>query len=694
MPLAPTRTELQDLAVRGNDVPVRATLRLNDEPRNLLLSAPEGERQEVLRLPAGDYWIVRGKDRCALTGADGTPLFRADGDRSVVAVEDGMADITDGRLDFQCCVPEFLERIDPDRHDILDPRYTVGKITSVEYEGRAAWLLTRQDTRVTVDASTGVLLAVSSRGESGELVALEFPDDLDDDEFSWTGDTVPARPWGTDRAEALFHVELNRLEVPEPQAPPAEHRVLPVQVDTWMIEDSSGPQPTLGDTVDLVLQFTEDGDGDHYGAEVVTLDAWAEEAEGTCWQVERGSRRGDEFRWRTILRGDGWSALWEANRPVTGNVHVRGSLHHDGDIMGYQPLPPTRGAVSRIRMVGEGHETDVGKVRLPFPYVDHFTVNWIGFTMDLDDAERPEPTEHTPSWFSGFAVTGNGRRRMLWRADPLLPMIWRTELETGVTSSLALPLKMSEAGRFRQRIIMPDGDGVRVRTGKRDFRVGIATDGAGSTDHTVTEIPVPDAVSSADNAVTVPDDWGGGWVISDFGEMEEWTWTLPGTSVGIPVTRGVQRLGRVDESGESNWLYEEKISDSSRRARLLSAGGHVMTWQDDVVRYLDSELQVVREAALPDAVGDGHRTVQTAGIYIAVSADVRSTDGTTGNGEGLRMTVLEPGTLDVVFSQPCGWRAHVQVDDRDSVWLADEGGLRLFTRDDVGRWKSEPYDSL
>ncbi|MDN5684544.1 hypothetical protein [Corynebacterium glyciniphilum] len=130
-----------------------------------------------------------------------------------------------------------------------------------------------------------------------------------------------------------------------------------------MIEDDGYPLPSLGDTESFLLVFAEVADGDHGGADVVTLDAWAEEVRSPTWRVEQGGT----WQWWTILRGDGWTAQWAAPRPVVGYVRVTGSLHHDPYWIGLPDISPTRGRVCRIQLAGDDVEVDVGAVRLPFP---------------------------------------------------------------------------------------------------------------------------------------------------------------------------------------------------------------------------------------------------------------------------------------------------------------------------------------
>lgn len=668
VPPVPSLVDLEDLAVHGSQVPVRATLRLHDDPGSLAFTAESGERRRLVRLPAGDYRLLRDDDRCTLTTADGEPL---------------VAQKSSATTTLHCAVPDLLKPVV--RHGVLSPRYTAGTVSACVRNRRPAWLLDRGTTRITVDAETGVLLAFSSQGRSGELVDVDYPGSIHVEEFTWSTGSPMEEAWDVQVARRIFHEELDALEVPEPAQPPSQHRVLPVHVPTWMVQDTGRPQPALNDTVGLLLAFTEDGDGDHHGAPVVTVDAWAEEADdaaGTFWRLDRG----EEMRWRTILRGDGWTARWDADRPVFGQVRVSGSMHHDPCLIDHPAIPPTRGSTTRIRMSSEGRKVDVEEVRLPFPSIGvandrHFTVHAVVLTLDLDRAEPPEPWASEPGWVNGFAVSGVDRRT-LWRADSFLPQLWRTDLRSGVTKTVTLPLKVSEAQQQRVRIIGPDDQGgVELCVGQRAFEV---TAGAA-----VTEAHPPEVMAEVDESVPAPESWGGGWVVSHYTETAQWLEKSPRGLLGYPMSRGVLRLGRVSEQGELSWGREEEVSGSSRRAALLSAGDCVMMWREGVLRGLDPQLRVVREESLPGGVGDGRRLVTTSGDVLVVHAD----EVQSGDVQGWRLSLLDPETLEVIFSEPCGPDTQVQVDDRDTVWLAD-GGLRCFTRDVEGEWRSRVYDSL
>lgn len=502
------------------------------------------------------------------------------------------------------------------------------------------------------------------------------------------------------RAAAAFRAEMEKVAVPQPEPPPARHRILPVQMWTWMIEDDGYPLPSLGDTESFLLVFAEVADGDHGGADVVTLDAWAEEVRSPTWRVEQGGT----WQWWTILRGDGWTAQWAAPRPVVGYVRVTGSLHHDPYWIGLPDISPTRGRVCRIQLAGDDVEVDVGAVRLPFPsgrakrrYVG---VRSVRFTLDLDEASAPEPWKATPTWFDGFAVSldnsvdqfeMSGLSGTLWRVDESLPLVWMTDLHSGESETVTLPVKISEFKQYPRVILGPEGDGCLVAlTGHRRLLLQGGAHGSGIS---VSEMPVPSVLSERmDQVVEAPEAWGG-WIV---GRYEEADLQAPGAVDDTwhgPVQRGFLHLGRVSDEGSLSWLNKDDSNWSTRCARILSTDDAVMTWKNNVLQFLDPELKVVAEARLPSELGSEYLEVDTAGPWLAVQSVIVSQVDSRPESPGLRMSLVDPETLEVVFSEPCGSRAQVQVDGRHTVWLADDR-LRRFTRGDTGEWDERIYDSL
>ncbi|MGO1379686.1 hypothetical protein ACT3S7_09570 [Corynebacterium sp. AOP34-AQ2-28] len=499
-------------------------------------------------------------------------------------------------------------------------------------------------------------------------------------------------------AAAELRVEMQRIAVPPPEPAPAGHRTLPVEIATWMIEDDGYPLPSLGDTESFLLVFAEVTDGDHGGVDVVTLDAWAEEVRSPTWRVEQGGT----WRWWTILRGDGWTAQWAAPRPVVGYVRVTGSLHHDPYRIGLPNISPTRGRVCRIQLAGDDLEVDVGAVRLPFPsgrakgrYVG---VRSVRFTLDLDEATSPEPWKATPTWFEGFAVSlggsanqseksgksgKSGMSATLWRVDESLPLVWKTDLHSGESETVTLPVKISEFKQYTRVILGPQGNGCVVALkGHRRLLLEGGDDGSGIS---VSEVPVPPVLmDDMDQVVDAPEAWGG-WIVGRYEEADLQASRTEDRTWHGPEQRGALHLGHVSDEGYLSWLNKDDANGPTTCARILATDEVVMIWKNNELQYLDSGLQAVGESRLPDDVSSEYMEVDTAGPWVTVRSVVIGGAGRGSGSSGLRISLVDPGTLDVVFSEPCGPRAQVQADGRDTVWLAD-GDLQRATRAADNDW--------
>ncbi|MEJ6550062.1 hypothetical protein PQI66_10945 [Corynebacterium sp. USCH3] len=467
-----------------------------------------------------------------------------------------------------------------------------------------------------------------------------------------------------------------------------------------MIEDDGHRLPSLGDTESFLLVFAEAGDEDVGGADVVTLDAWAEEVVAPTWNVEQ---RG-EWRWWTSLRGDGWTAQWAAPRPVIGYVRVTGSLQHDPYRIGLPDISPTRGRVCRIQLAGDDVEVDVGAVRLPFPSVrdkrSYVGVRSVRFTLDLDEVPAPEPWKATPTWFDGFAVSPgssvapseeSGMSGTLWRVDEALPLVWKTDLHSGESETVTLPVKISQFKQHPRVIVGPQRGGCLVAlTGHRRLLLQAGIHGSRIS---VSEVPVPSVLTEGiDQVVDAPAAWSG-WIV---GRYEEADPQAPRAADGTwhgPEQRGALHLGRVSDEGSLTWLNKDDSNGPSTCARILATDSNVMTWKNDVLQFLGPELQVTTEARLPSELGSEYLDIDTAGPWLVVQSVVISYADDGRESAGVRISLVDPENLAVVFSEPCGPRPHIQVDDRDTVWLAD-GTLRRFTRDAEGEWRSQLYDSL
>ena len=147
----------------------------------------------------------------------------------------------------------------------------------------------------------------------------------------------------------------------------------------------------------------------------------------------------------------------------------------------------------------------------------------------------------------------------------------------------------------------------------------------------------------------------------------------PGGMYGWPVSSGVQYLGRADVNGDVTWIREWEVGEADTVATLLTVGGHVMLWRHSAVQYLDGDLEVVREARLPDGLPPeaGYSPEVSGGFLVASGGGV--------------LAVLDPADLSVALQVEADARAHAQVDDNATIWVADDR-LRLFTKDAAGEW--------
>jgi hypothetical protein len=463
------------------------------------------------------------------------------------------------------------------------------------------------------------------------------------------------------------------------------HRVLPVRVDDWTVMDMNGPCCDLGETVELILGFREEGDAVPDLAPgspadmVVTVGAWAQE------YPDADPVTPDRLRWSTLLTGDGWSALWDAPRPVLGRVRLTGRFIREASAPWETRVAPTRGAVTVIRTTQrDGAVTEADGIRKPD--ADSGIASFL-VDLDLDAASRPEPAPPgRPTARQGFAVTGPAETRALWRGDLRLPLVWRTDLASGMTTPVALPLKIGAAGRYLARVRGPlddlTGDACRVVAAGRSFTVH--GDGTFVEGDAVDDRPI--FVDGAWRSVSAPD---GGRVVSRYDRGEERIHTPHGGMYDWPVSSGVQRLGRVAVDGTVTWVREWEVTESDTVATLLTVGGQLMLWRRGVVQYLDDNLEVAGEVRLPDELPEElrsafrHMPPATSGDFLVADGD-----GT--------LVVLDPADLSVILQVEVVGRARAQVDDRSTVWVADGqlpgDRLRVFMRDAAGEWTGREVD--
>lgn len=151
--------------------------------------------------------------------------------------------------------------------------------------------------------------------------------------------------------------------VAPPAIPPVRHRphrVISVHLETLAIQDGHTALPVVGKHAALVLGFRE-ADSETSPQLVSVHRVWAEPASSTPpsrgkdWS---GRVRDDPPRWRTRLTADRWAATWHADRPVVGELELRGTITGDWS---YGVPELTRGRVLRVRRVTQTrHRTGPG----------------------------------------------------------------------------------------------------------------------------------------------------------------------------------------------------------------------------------------------------------------------------------------------------------------------------------------------
>ncbi|NIL74349.1 hypothetical protein [Rhodococcus sp. B10] len=150
-------------------------------------------------------------------------------------------------------------------------------------------------------------------------------------------------------------------------------RVLTVMVDGWLIEDGSVRPPAVGEPLAISLEFFR-------CAEPVTDPRLGSIRAVAHPTLDREPLRHPDghLQWETVLRGDGWSAAWRADRPVVGQIAENGSffVDHAGR------TEPVRGLVTRVRNV-------FGTL----VYGDQGWIHCTADTLELEDIET------SPRWF-------------------------------------------------------------------------------------------------------------------------------------------------------------------------------------------------------------------------------------------------------------------------------------------------------
>jgi hypothetical protein len=230
-------SDIRSLITHGASVPVTATLRPWGEPDGSQFGWIMGnERIAGLVLSPGEYRIVGDEHRIRITDADGTPRLVDDGDRVVVMTDGDPLDATE-HLSVTMSATWLRSPVGLLRE--LDQLFPSGPVEETVRGGRdclripglpAQHLKASPAARwITVDAGTGVLLAVDNGDGCGELVDVSYPDVLPADAFMWDSDRFgtprrpdPWRPTGVvDEGETDAGTDMPTERQEEPVAEPA-----------------------------------------------------------------------------------------------------------------------------------------------------------------------------------------------------------------------------------------------------------------------------------------------------------------------------------------------------------------------------------------------------------------------------------------------------------------------------------------
>lgn len=348
-------SQLRTLIKRGLDTPVTATLALHGGFDGSQYGWVTGdERAAIVVLDPGNYRLTRVGSGLTLTQG-GVPRIVEDGQKAVVMTDGEPLDATPSPVIVSAAGWFFdggrLVRA-------LDEVFPSGPVTGTVHEGRRAFRIPGLPAQhmdasgaprsITVDAETGVLLAVDTGDGGGELADPEFPDVLPADTFTWDASRygTPQRPEPLMPERSRGNTDRRAMETPEEPEPvdtdapqlvplpddvPADHRVIRAVVRPEDRPHDPDLNWEQGATTELALGFIEDGDAGSPERwdlpDVVapcTVTAWSEPVvEGEAVD-QRANGKG--FRWGTVLRGDGWTAYWDADRPTRGYVTVTGSF--------------------------------------------------------------------------------------------------------------------------------------------------------------------------------------------------------------------------------------------------------------------------------------------------------------------------------------------------------------------------------
>lgn len=249
-------------------------------------------------------------------------------------------------------------------------------------------------------------------------------------------------------------------------------RTMPVFVPSEIFQDNSLPPLRIGDVISLVPVFITERDPRAPGAftaPVTVRPRWGHAPQPHPYNDAT-------LLWHFEVLGDGWTAYWSHDRPVSGRIHLTGRLIPDfvRAVAGHPGV--MTGKIRRLQLVEEQFRaTDAGprpitgtaQLRDLGPSPDRYWPNWrriytnddpvqeTGVLVDLDlDAVPDDVTD-----FEAGAVTVTGTD--VWvmdRANPLLLHVDTSHSPPQVVEYL-LPLSIEPPPDKWSRRVHADRDG-------------------------------------------------------------------------------------------------------------------------------------------------------------------------------------------------------------------------------------------
>ncbi|WP_338837160.1 hypothetical protein [Gordonia polyisoprenivorans] len=233
------------------------------------------------------------------------------------------------------------------------------------------------------------------------------------------------------------------------------HRVLTILVDRIAIEDGQIRPPVIGEVIEFPLRFweystSETGTDQH---DAMTIRARLEPSGrpprrfGLADDSEATDHAGrQDLWWSGLLRGDGWTASWDGQRPRTGQVELTGTFH---GVMGIDAAGSVRGRVTRVQVVSHSWQLVPPPRRWSLTPGRRPTYREVDraprfFTDDRFDADCPSPTDvdagalididlddvgpyplRPPAVIAEVSAAGDD----LWALDAVLPLVFRIDSE-------------------------------------------------------------------------------------------------------------------------------------------------------------------------------------------------------------------------------------------------------------------------